>query len=175
MTVVRCSMVISPNGYIAKLNGDEEWISEVNWTDFVADAKKCNNIVVGRETYEIVTRMYEDYNFDSVACDFKVIITRQKELSAPKGYTVVHSPQEALNFLQEKGIETCLLSGGGKINASFAEAKLIDELEVIIEPYVIGKGRQVLAAGNYEFPLELLEVEKLSQSRVRLLYKVIKD
>jgi riboflavin biosynthesis pyrimidine reductase len=168
-------MVMSPNGYIARKDGDEEWISEVNWTDFVKDAKKCNNIVVGRETYEVVTRMYEDYNFDAVDADYKIIVTNKRDFPVPAGYKVVYSPKEAVDFLNEMGIKEVLLSGGGKINASFAEAGLIDELELIVEPHVIGSGRQVLAVGNYEFHLELKELEKLSHGRVRLLYNVVKE
>src|SRR5579872_7124491 len=155
MTKVRCSIVMVPNGYIAKLDGSEEWISEANWPDFVADAKECGNIVVGRETFELVMKMYEDYNFDSVDAKHKVIVTKDKGYKAPIGYTVVHSPKEAVDFLSSQGADEILLSGGGKINAAFAEAGLIDELEVVIEPHVIGKGRQMLAVGEYEFPLKL--------------------
>lgn len=175
MTKVRCSMVMSPNGYIAKPDGDEEWISPVNWTDFVKDAKRCNNLVVGRETFEIVMKLYEDYNFDNVPAEHKLVVTGRRDYRVPSGYVAVHSPKQAVEFLAGQGIETVLLSGGGKLNAAFAEEGLIDELELIVEPYVIGQGRQVLAAGTYEFPLRLLKTEELSEGRVRLLYAVLKE
>ncbi len=37
---------------------------------------------------------------------------------------------------------------------------------------MIGEGRQVLAPGNYEFPLEFKKTEELSDGRVRLVYEV---
>ena len=44
-------MVISPNGYIAREDGSEDWLPEDGWDEFVALAKKFNNIVMGRETF----------------------------------------------------------------------------------------------------------------------------
>ncbi len=59
-------MVISPNGFIARENGDEDWLPSEGWDDFVAEAKQYDNIVMGRETYEQVTEKYKDKNFDDV-------------------------------------------------------------------------------------------------------------
>ena len=172
MIKVRCSMAMSPNGYIAKPDGDEDWLSAANWTEFMQDAKACNNFVVGRETFELVMRLYKDQNFDNIDCAHKLIVTTQANFQAPPAYTVVSSPAEAVKYLEAQGTSELLLAGGGKLNAAFAEAGLIDELELIIEPYVIGEGRQVLAPGNYEFPLELKQTEQLSGGRTRLLYAV---
>lgn len=164
---VRCSMVISPNGYICKPDGNEDWIDEVNWKDFVKDCEDCDNFIVGYTTYEIVTGL------DDIKAKHKVVVTT-KNLQPRKGYTVVHSPQEAVDFLSSQNVDEILLAGGGEVNGSFAKAGLIDLVEVVIEPYIIGTGKPVMAAGEFEFPLELDEVEKLSKDRVRILYKVIK-
>ena len=169
--IVRMANTISPNGYIARLNGEEDWLSSANWFDFLKEAKEFDNFVMGRETYELVMRLYKDHNFDSVDVKYKVIVTRQ-DFKAPSNYQVVHSPQEAVEFLEGEGLEKIFLVGGGKLNAEFAKAGLINEISLTIEPYMIGEGRQVLASGNYEFPLELKKTEELSGGRVRLVYKV---
>ena len=136
--------------------------------------RACNCIVVGRETYETVMKLYKDYNFDSVDCEYKLIVTKQSDYSAKAGYVVVHSPGEAISYLKSKRVSEILLAGGGKLNTSFAEAGLIDELEFILEPYLIGDGRQVLSVGDFESKLELIESEELKGSRVRNKYRVIK-
>lgn len=163
---VRCWMVISPNGYISKPDGNEDWISEVNWDDFVAGCQACDNFIVGRTTYDVVPEL------DEVKAKQKVIVTKDRNLKPKSGYKVVHSPQAAVDYLKEQGVSEILLAGGGGINTSFAKAGLIDVLDLIVEPYVIGNGKQVLAIGDYEFPLQLKEVKKLSNGRVKLLYKV---
>ena len=166
-------MVISTNGYIARLNGEEDFVSSDNWEEFVADIKEFRNIVVGRKTYETVTKLYTDYNFDNVDADYKILITHDRNYSPPPGFLVFHSPKEAADFLKAKKMEVMYVEGG-ELNASFAEAGLMDELLVVIEPFVIGEGRQGLAKGNYELKLVLIEEKRLSKDRVRLLYKVRK-
>ena len=172
--IVRCAMVISVNGYIARLDGEEDFISSDNWQEFLDTVKECNNVVVGRKTYETVTKLYKDYNFDNVVADYKIIVTSDSGYPPTKGFTVVHSPKEAIKFLESKGLERAYVEGG-ELNASFASEGLINELEVVIEPFAIGKGRQGLAIGDYELSLKLVKFEKLSGDRVHMLYEVAKN
>ncbi|MBW3568733.1 dihydrofolate reductase family protein [Candidatus Parcubacteria bacterium] len=165
-------MVISPNGFIARENGDEDWLPSDGWDDFVAEAKEHNNIVMGRETYEQVTEKYENENFDNVQVDHKLIVTRNNDSQTPKGYTLVHSPEEAIEFLEKVGVKTLFLIGGGILNSSFAKRKLVNQVQLTVTPYIIGKGRPFLAFDNFEFGMALLSVKQLSLGRVRLVYKV---
>ena len=165
-------MVISPNGFIARENGDEDWLPHEGWDDFVTEAKERNNIVMGRQTYEQVTEKYEDENFNNVQAEHKLIVTRDKNFQAPRGYIVVHSPEEAIEYLDKAGVETLLLIGGGILNAAFAKRNLINQVQLTVTPYIIGKGRPLLAFDDFEFGMTLLDVKQLSLGRVRLTYKV---
>jgi dihydrofolate reductase len=165
-------MVISPNGFIARENGDEDWLPNEGWDDFVAEAKQYNNIVMGRKTYELITEKYEDENFDDVTVDHKLIVTASHEFQVPKGYVVVHSPEEAIAYLEERDVETLFLIGGGELNAAFAKRGLITQVQLTVTPYVIGKGRPFLAFEDFEFGMTLLDAQKLSLGRVRLTYSV---
>lgn len=167
-------MAISPNGFIARENGDEDWLPGANWDDFTKEAKQYNNIVMGRETYEQVMAKYHDENFDHIAVEHKVIVTTNKTFRAPKGYVVVYSPEEAIAYLEKAGIKTLFLIGGGVLNTAFAKRKLIDQIQLTVTPYIIGKGRPVLAHDDYELRLTLKSVKQLSIGRVRLVYKVNK-
>lgn len=167
-------MVISPNGFIARENGDEDWLPSEGWDDFVAEAKEHNNIVMGRETYQQVTEKYEYDNFDSLELDHKLIVTRNMDFQAPDGYTVVHSPEEAVKYLEAAGVQTLYLIGGGVLNAAFAKRNLVDQVQLTLHPYIIGKGRPFLAFDDFEFGMTLLEVKQLSLGRVRLVYRVNK-
>ncbi len=171
---IHCDMVISPNGYISRLDGTEDWLAEANWDDFLVKAKRFGNIVIGRETYENVMKFYKDYNFDNIDTDHKIIVTRNRDYVCPKGYELAHGPEEAIRFLERKDTATLFLSGGGKLNAEFAQLGLIDELELTVEPYVLGEGRPVFASGDFEFELELVETKALPDGRVKLLYRVKK-
>jgi dihydrofolate reductase len=165
-------MVISPNGFIARENGDEDWLPSDGWDDFVTEAKDYNNVVMGRETYEQVTAKYEDENFDNVAVDHKLIVTNNVDFKAPKGYIIVHSPEEAIDYLESAGVNTLFLIGGGVLNTSFIKRNLVTQIQLTVSPYIIGKGRPFLIAGDFELGLTLLNVKQLSLGRVRLVYKV---
>lgn len=165
-------MVISPNGFMARENGDEDWLPHEGWDEFVAEAKQYDNIVMGREAYEQVTQKYKDNNFDDVPVAHKIIITTDKAFRTPSGYQVLHSPEEAVDYLQRAGLKTLFLIGGGKLNAAFAKHNLIDRIQLTITPYVIGKGRPFLAFDDYELKLILHSVEQRSLGRVRLIYRV---
>jgi dihydrofolate reductase len=165
-------MVISPNGFIVRENGDEDWLPMDGWDMFVVEAKRYNNIVMGRETYVQVTEKYEHDNFDSVPVDHKIIVTRNQDFHAPEGYIVLHSPAEAIAYLEQAGVQTLFLIGGGKLNAAFAKQGLINQVQLTITPYVIGKGRPVLAFDDYEFGLTLVAVKRLSLGKVKLVYTV---
>lgn len=173
--IVRMWMAMSPNGYIARLNGEEDWLSGENWQAFLRAAKEARNIVIGRESYEVVKKLYKDYNFDDVDTDYKVIASRNEAYLPPEGYLVGHSPEQIVSLLEERGIKIVLLSGGGKLNAGFAHSGLIDEISLIIEPHIIGRGRQLFLPEDFELPLELLHIEQLTGGRVELLYKVSKS
>lgn len=165
-------MAISPNGYIAREDGDEDWLPSEGWDEFLPIAKKLNNIVMGRETYEQVTARYGDDNFDSVECDYKIIITHDRDFKAPDNYKIVYSPEEAIDFIESKNLDTLFLIGGGKLNSEFAKRGLIDEIQLTINPYIIGKGRPFLYPDDFDLNLKFVECNQISGGRVQIKYKV---
>lgn len=167
------SNAISLNGLIARENGDEDWLPSEGWDEFVEDVKQFGNFIMGRETYELVMKLYPDYNFDNVVSPYKIIITSQASYQTPDGYQVVHSPREAKQFLEEKGIEAALLVGGGKLNSSFYANGLVDETWVTVNPIILGRGRSFIGDYDFEAQLKLKEVVKLNKDRVQLRYSVI--
>jgi len=169
------SNAISLNGMLARENGDEDWLPSEGWDEFVEDVKKYDNFIMGRETYELVTKLYPDYNFDNVEASHKIIVTSRSDYQAPNGYIVVHSPEEAKEFLDEKNAKVGLLVGGGKLNSSFYTKGLVDEAWVTVNPIILGKGRPFIGDFDFEAQLKLLNVVRLSKDRIRLRYVVTKS
>jgi dihydrofolate reductase len=169
------SNAISLNGLIARDNGDEDWLPSEGWDEFVEDVKKFGNFIMGRETYELVMKLYPDYNFDNVEAPYKIIVTTQASFPTPDGYIVVNSPEEAKRFLDEKGVETGLLVGGGKLNSSFYAKGLVDETWVTVNLFILGKGRPFIGDYDFETQLRLEDVVKLSKDRMQLRYAVVKS
>jgi dihydrofolate reductase len=165
-------MVTSLNGFIAREDGNEDWLPEEGWEELVEQAIKLGNIVMGRKTYEQI--IHEGYNFDNVKCTHKIIVTHDKNFIVPEGYMIAHSPEEAITFIESQGLSELLLIGGGKLNGEFAKRGLIDEIQFTINPYIIGKGIPVFGDNNFEMRLELIDYSDLSNGRIRVRYKVAK-
>lgn len=165
-------MAISLNGMVARKNGSEDWLPYEGWVEFIEEASRYDNIVMGRETYDKVTALYEDHGFDDVSVSQKIIITRNRDFIATEGYVVVHSPQEAIDYLRNKGFNKLYLIGGGLLNAEFMKQNLISDIQLTVNPYVLGEGRSFIAVGDFEAGLTLVSSKNLSNGRMRLVYKV---
>lgn len=170
---VLLDMAMSPSGMIARENGQEDWLPEVGWNEFLAEAKKYGNIVMGRETYELVNKFYEHETFDQAEAVHKVVVSRDPDLNLPSGYTVVVSPQAAVEYIKAQGLTTLFLIGSGRLNGSFLEQGLVDEIHLAVTPYLIGKGRSLVGSADFDTPLKLLDVHEISGGRVSLSYEVI--
>src|ERR1035437_1540402 len=165
-------MATSLNGLIARDNGEEDWLPSEGWDEVLVDAGAFGNIVMGRETYELVQKLYASYNFDNVETGYKVIVTANQNFEAGEGYVVVHSPEEAVSFLAAKGFEELLLIGGGKLNTEFIKRQLVNEIWLTINPYIIGQGRPFISPAEFDLPLKLFESQPLARGRIRVKYTV---
>lgn len=166
-------MVISSNGFIARENGNEDFLSHENWNRLCEFASKYGNFIVGRKTYEAVKNWDEGYGFDDLNVE-KVIISKNKSYPVSNPYTLATSPQEALSKLKIKGLEKVLLIGGSSLNTAFAKENLIDEIILNIEPIIIGKGIPLFSIDDFDLPLELISTEKNNSGIVTIYYKVKK-
>jgi len=169
---VICANAVTPNGYIAREDDREDFLPYEGWTEFLEEAKRYDNFIVGRNTFDVVGRLYEGFGYDDVEAKHKIIVTSRKDFSMP-GYVVVHSPEEALEYLEGQGVEAALLIGGSKLNSAFAQQKLIDVLELTVSPYLLGTGRPQFYPAEFEAGLELDKCEQLSGGRIKLTYNVI--
>lgn len=162
-------MAVTINGLVAGENDDTSWVSGEDWNSFIKIAKGIGNVIIGRRTYEVMFDRGELDNFK----DLNVVVVTDRELNGlPKFVVTAKSPKDALEKLQNKGFEKALVAGGGGLNSSFLEEKLIDEIYIDIEPQILGKGVPLFQPNDINQRLKLLEVKKLSENTVQLHYEV---
>lgn len=164
-------MAMSADGYIARGNHETPW-SDEEWQSYARMVKSVGNIVIGKTTYEIMSRSEEFRRLDHP----RVVVVSREVLSTPPNVSVVSSPHEALDTLEASGFSVALVAGGGMLNASFASKGLIDEVYIDIEPMMFGRGIRFF--GNAEkdiaIALELIETVKISKDAIQLHYRVKK-
>ncbi|MDD9270808.1 dihydrofolate reductase family protein [Paenibacillus sp. GCM10023248] len=159
---------LTANGNYAQ-SGPENPPKKEALDDFATQAKAAGNFVVGRRTFEGMRGNGAGGPFGEV--DIVVISRSAAEIP---GVKIVRSPQEALDYLQRKGHQTVLISGGAEIHNSFLGQELVDELIFNVAPVLEGKGLNLLIdKENYKYKhLQLLDCKPLGGDVVQLRYSL---
>ena len=159
-------LAMTPNGYIARENDESPWSNE-EWEHFSTVAKRVGNLIVGRKTFEIMSK---DGDFQELGNPFTLVLSKQ-ENDDPK---FINSPEQAITLLKEKGFSEALVIGGGMTNSSFVQSGFVDEIHLDIEPFLFGKGVKLFADADFDLNLKLLKIKKISENTVQLQYKILK-
>ncbi|MFA4954622.1 MAG: dihydrofolate reductase family protein [Patescibacteria group bacterium] len=164
---------LSINGMIARKHGEEDFLSDENWKKFIQLAKEHGNLIFGSKTYEALKSWGPEYSLSGLTDVEKVVISRTADYALDAGYTLAHSPQDALEKLSEKGFDAALLAGGATINAEFAQQGLIDEAILNVEPVFIGEGMPLFSGNDFQLNAELIATEE-KDGLLTLRYKIKK-
>ena len=161
-------LAISADGFIAKMNGDSDWVMSIDEALFKTRAKEAGCLVIGRKTYE----QYKDsiYPVEGVV---NIVLTSNSNLKI-KGATVVNTPTTAVKFAKEKGCANILIAGGAQTSATFLSAGFIDEIFFSVHPLILGQGIKPFTGIISECKVKLIDTKELGDGLVELHYEVLK-
>ena len=128
--------VVSDDGFVARENGDEDFIPDELWDDFLVLCGQNETVVMGKETYWSVQEYPRNLikRFESLDLR-RVVVTRDVNFFAKPGYVVLSSPEDVLALGGN-----ILISSGPTLNAVFLEKALVDRVILNILPKRIGSG-----------------------------------
>jgi dihydrofolate reductase len=134
--------------------------------DFVTQVKATGNFIVGRRTFEGMQA-----SGGNPFGEVDIVVVSQSVKNIP-GVKVVDSPREALNYLQEKGHTTALLSGGADLHNAFLGQGLVNEVIFNVAPVMEGKGLNLLLdQDHYQYQdVQLLDCKPLGGGVIQLRY-----
>lgn len=169
--------VSSVNGKITKGQDSDirKWTSKEDAKFFSDLIAKHNLIVMGRKTYEAI-RGYVKHQPDKL----RVIMTSQPKYfdkETIKGsLEFTNEPlKQLVERLTKQGYSEMLLVGGGKINAAFLDAGLVNELYLTIEPVIFGQGTDLISSSSLDVGLDLVELKKLNKQGTILAHYRVKE
>ncbi|MBN2100398.1 dihydrofolate reductase family protein [Candidatus Dojkabacteria bacterium] len=169
---VTLTMAISANGMIATPSGNEDFLPHANWIQFVQLVKKVGCFIWGRKTYEEVLKWEGDYLSDLEGA--RKIVVSHNNIKLEHGFELAKSPKHALEILESEGFEEAIITGGSKLNSSFAKENLIDKVILDVNSTILGEGIPVFSQSQFELRLKLTNVEKITEKIVELTYDVLK-
>jgi dihydrofolate reductase len=164
----------SADGYIARLDGDLEWLTSrpapKGFYGMSAFMKSIDTKVLGRKTYEVSLRM--GATFDSKSRH--IVFSRQAPpADAPSGVEFVNDAiGPFVSRLREQPGKDIWLMGGGEIIASFLDDAAIDEFVISVVPVFIGEGIPLIARRHRHVSLDLRSVEHFEDGLVQLHYSL---
>ena len=160
---------ISIDGFIAKEDGDSEWVSDTDAETFDKTCKKSGCIFVGRRTFDqFKGEIYPIQNVTNI-----VLTTNKNQQPTGENTFYVNSVREAIKTAKEKGHKEAILAGGAKTNESFLKKNLINELILSIHPIALGSGLKIFNNFSGKINLSLIKTENIKNELVYLYYKVI--
>lgn len=162
-------LAISADGFIAKPDGDSDWVDDADETRFIQRAREAGCLVIGRKTFEQYRGTM--YPVDGIV---NIVLTKNPHPGILDA-CFANSPAAAIELAEEKGHDTILIAGGGHVSISFLEADLIDEIFFSVHPLILGQGIKPFAEKSIEKKLQLLDSKQLNNGLVELHYKILRD
>ncbi len=171
------SIATSLDGFIARANGDLDWLTEAQSASTEQDygyqefMDTVDTIVVGRNTFELVL------TFDTWPYSGKKVVVLSSIPSAVPPHLVDNvewlslPPQRLVRRLAAQGA-THLYVDGGKTIQGFMKAGLIDELTITRVPILIGTGVPLFGPLNHDVRLTYIATRQFENGFVQSKYRV---
>ena len=166
----------SADGYIARPDGDIQWLTErpepEGFYGLIAFANTIDVKVMGRKTFEISLALGEKFSDQNQA----IVFSRQSPpAKLPPGVKWVSEPiAPYIERLRAKPGKDIWMMGGGDLIASFLDANAIDEFVISIVPVFIGDGVPLIARRHRQTEMELVSSERFADGLVQNHYRIIK-
>lgn len=169
----------SADGYIARPDGDVEWLNRRPDTiDYGMGAfyRTIDTVLWGRKTYDWALDYHEKAGTKGEVFDTKVtnyVFSRRPPTRPASGVKFVSEPvKDFAQRLRAKPGKHIWMMGGGELIASFLDAGEIDEFDIHVIPTFIGEGIPLLAPRHRDIALRLRSARKFADGVVRLRYEV---
>jgi dihydrofolate reductase len=158
MRRVRYVVAMSLDGYIARPNGEVDWIIMDPEIDFRALFEQFDTFLLGRRTFESIGGAGGGRQPGVHTIVFSRTLRQQDH---PNLTIVSEDPEHVLADLRSKPGKDIWLFGGGSLFRSLLEARLVDGVEVAVMPVLLGEGIPLLPpkASSELFRLRLARSE----------------
>jgi dihydrofolate reductase len=169
----------SADGYIARPDGDVEWLNRRPPTAdhrMRAFYRTIDTILWGRKTYDWAVDYHKKHDGTGEIFDTKVanyVFSRKPAKRIHSGVQFVSEPVPVFARRQRATPGKHMwLMGGGELIASFLDAGEIDEFDIHVIPTFIGEGIPLIAPRHRDVELSLRSAGKYSDGSARLRYEI---
>src|SRR6266566_6635618 len=182
MRKVIASPFITLDGFIAGPQGELDW--DAGGGEFDRDMlplllKRADTIVLGRVTYQELAAYWpfasteDDINAELMNTVSKIVFSRTLEQVEwgkwGNARLVKDDPAEVIAHLKQQPGKDMVIFGSGRLVSQLAQAGLIDEYQLRVNPVVLGSGKRLFPDLTERVKLKLLD-SRTSPSGVVVLH-----
>jgi dihydrofolate reductase len=176
---------VSLDGYFADTDGGIGWAykdpGDGEWNAFVTgNAKGGGQLLFGRVTYEFMASYWPTpmaARNNAVVAERmnsrpKIVFSRTLHEAAWANTTVLNGDlvAEVRKLKEDVGVDMAIL-GSGSIVSQLAEAGLIDEFQIVLNPIVLAQGQALFDGIKHSLPLKLANARTFGNGSVFLRYE----
>lgn len=174
---------VSLDGYYADQNGDMSWAHkhDPEWTAFAADnAKGGGSLLFGRVTYEMMASFWptpaaQQMNpavADGMNRMTKYVVSRTLDSVDWNNTTLLRGDlvEKVRKLKQQPGDDIATL-GSGSVVAQLAAAGLIDDLQIVINPLILGQGKKLFEGVPSPIQLQRTSCREFANGNIVLNYQ----
>lgn len=171
-------MAVSLDGFIARENGDLDWLPQPGASDedygYHAFMDTVDALVMGRATFEKLLSFGVEWPYG----DKPVIVLSRSPLVLPDGLpdtveALTGDLSEIVSALLQRGFEHIYLDGGVTVQ-HFLRAAMVDRFILTIIPVLIGKGKPLFGTLPDDVNLKLVDHQSWPSGLLQVTYDVIR-
>jgi dihydrofolate reductase len=174
---------MSLDGYFTDADGDMNWAHkrDPEWQAFVSEnASGGGQLLFGRVTYDLMASFWPT---PLAAHSNPIVADRMNNLrkyvfsttlqQAAWNNTILFKGDLATQVrkLKQEPGPAIVIMGSGSVVAQLAEAGLIDEYQIVLNPLVVGSGRTLFEGVKRKLPLKLAKSRAFGNGNVVLFYE----
>ena len=159
----------SLDGYVARENGDIDWLPQSDTSGYDEFYKTIDAVIMGKTTYDQVLTFGEYPYKDKKS----YVFTRNNNPTNDENVEFISNLDEFVKDTLSNLDRNVWLVGGGQIISSFLNNGIIDEVILSIIPVVLGKGIPLFQNIQKETKFELIKTTNYDNF-IELHYKIPK-
>jgi dihydrofolate reductase len=174
---------VSLDGFFKDANEDMSWAhkQDPEWNAFVAGNSQGDGaLLFGRMTYEMMASFWPTPAAREMAPAVaegmnrmpKFVCSRSLGSASWQNTTLLpgDAAMQVRRIKSEPGPDLAIL-GSGRLVSSLVQAGLIDELQIVVVPIVLGRGTTLFAGVGERIPLKLASTRAFANGNVVLYYE----
>jgi dihydrofolate reductase len=174
---------MSLDGFFTDANGDMSWAHkrDPQWQAFVSEnASGGGQLLFGRVTYDLMASFWPTplaAQANPVVVERmnnmrKFVFSRTMDKASWNNTTLLRgdAAAEVRKLKQDPG-PNIVIMGSGSIVAQLADAGLIDEYQIALNPLVVGSGRTLFEGVKRKLPMKLARSRVFDNGNVMLFYE----